>query len=677
MTNPSIPTTDSTARFRECPAPSVATTRQAPVAHCMALLRDFSPLWLLSLMLLFPMLLIPAASPDGLLHARQEKAQPFRLLFSGYHRVHFETASRDRFGSEYPPTFLRWELQPTIGVYGVPLSMNLLYTTEDNNPGGNAGRFQFGLSLSTDQLENTIRGRIQREMSESLQQMAEHDPTRGLDPDIAGLEDRLDRLADIQANLDVNSGRLDELQDLGLLSSAERLALRFPVLGIGASYPQYSRLVMQGVTVNGLHVEFMPGRAYFGTNLGNIRSPAGPGANAFSRFGMFDNDRRVYAGRLGYGRPFARHFHVMGVFVDESAKETAINGNLQTVSPGMKNFVTGIKFRMGAARDRLDLQGELAGSFITRDTDAAELDDPELDNIPVISSLILPNISSSADYAGSLEATLRFPSAGTRLRGGVNYVGPGYINLAAPSLRNDLREYMAGIEQGFYRRQVTVGLNYRTETNNLDGFKNYTRTSNRFDVMLALNIRNLPWLRLQYIPVTQRNTASDPLLAAAGEYTFNTTVVSAVSGYSVPIGNVMSTTLVNLSSQHSSSDIQGADASAFTLGLTQNIGFGRFSAGAGYQRFSFTRLEQTMVRHDITLNGSVRLLGIWTNEVGLRNSSGADQVSVTGLYYRSSVPVRYLGTLEVLLENTRIDNPLTPDGAFGQTRFSAILTRSW
>lgn len=149
-------------------------------------------------------------------------------------------------------------------------------------------------------------------------------------------------------------------------------------------------------------------------------------------------------------------------------------------------------FRFGALDDNLDVQGELAGSFLTRDSDAPELDDPELGSIPLISSLIDPNISSSADAAGMAEATLRFPSSGTRLRSGIQYVGPGYINLAVPALRNDLRELMGGIEQSFYRRQMTISANIRTERHNLNDLKNYTRTSTRYDLQLALNFRDMP-----------------------------------------------------------------------------------------------------------------------------------------------------------------------------------------
>jgi hypothetical protein len=611
--------------------------------------------------------------------AQQQNGQPFQFLFSGYHKIHFETADRQRFGSEYPATFLRWELQPTVGVYGVPLSMNLLYTTEDNDPGGNAGRFQFGLSLSTDQLENTIRGRIQREMNNSMQELMDQDPTTAVASEVSEIEGRMDELADLQANLDVTSARLDQLQNLGLLSPAERFAMRFPVLGIGASYPQYSKYVMQGITVSGVHIEFSPGKAYLGTNIGNVRSPGRSGSPlpGFSRFGAFDNDRRVYAGRLGYGRPFGRHFHLMGVFVDESRKEETLNGFPGDGFPEAKNFITGLKFRFGALGDNLDVQGELAGSFLTRDTDAPELDDPELGSIPLISSLIDPNISSSADAAGMAEATLRFPSSGTRLRSGIQYVGPGYINLAVPALRNDLRELMGGIEQSFYRRQMTLSANFRTERNNLNDLKNYTRTSTRYDLQLSLNFRDLPWLRLQYIPLVQKNKASDPVVPAAGEYTYNTTVINAISGYSVPVGNVVSTTTVNVSSQKSTTDLQSADASAFTFGLNQNVGFGRAGVNAGYQRFSFTRLDNTLVRHDLTLGGSIRVLGMWMHEAGLRNSSGEDQVRVTGLWYRSSVPIRYLGTLEVMIENTQFNNPALTDGKFAQTRFTTILTRSW
>lgn len=606
--------------------------------------------------------------------AQQQENRPFQLLFGGYHKMHFETSNQQLFGSEIPLTFYRWELEPTVGVYGVPLSMNLLYTTEDNEPGGNAGRFQFGLSLSSEQLENTIRSRIQGKMDESMQQMMELDPATAMDSEWSELEASMDRLADLQASLDAGPGKLNELQDLGLLTSAERLALRFPVLGIGSSYPQYSRYVMQGITVNGFHVEYMPGNAYLGANLGNIRNPRG--ANGFPQLGGFSNERRVYAGRLGYGRPFGRHVHLMGVFVDESPLEEILNGTVFPDNPLMKNVITGIKFRVGAARNRLNLSGELAGSFITRDTEAPELEDQDYSSLPIISSLINPNSSSSADAAGTIEAEMRFPDSGTRIRAGLLYTGPGYTNLASPLLQRDILEYSGGVEQSMFRRQMTLSLNFRTDRNNLDDLKSFTRTSTRYDIQLALNFRDMPWLRLQFIPITQNNKAGDSFATVAGEYRFNTRVLNAVSGYTIPLGRVMSTSTVNITRQVTDSDIAGANTSSFTFGLNQNAGIGNTNIGAGYQRFTFSRLENTFVRHDLTLNGSIRVLNSWLHEAGFKNSSGAQQVSVTGFYYRTSIPIRYLGTLEAMVDNSRFSNDLLM-GADGQTRFSMALTKSW
>jgi hypothetical protein len=617
----------------------------------------------------FCWLCIPAVT-----NAHQNDNQPFQLLFGGYHRMYFETSNQQRFGSDIPLSFFRWELEPTVGVYGVPLSMNLLYTTEDNEPGGNTGRFQFGLSLSSEQLENIIRSRIQSKMDESIQQMMELDPATAMDSDWSELEASMNRLADLQASLDAGPGKLNELQDLGLLTSAERLALRFPVLGIGSSYPQYSRYVMQGITLNGFHAEYMPGNAYLGANFGNVRNPRGsPG---FSQFGVFNNDRRVIAGRLGFGRPFGKHLHLMGVFVDESSLEESLNGTVFPENPLMKNVVTGVKFRVDAIQSRLHINGELAGSLITRDTDAPVLDDQDYSNLPIISSLINPNSSSSADAAGMIEADMRFPDSGTRLRAGLHYTGPGYTNLVTPALQNDILEYTGGVEQSLFRRQMTMSVNFRTDRNNLDELKNYTRTSTRFDLQLAINFRNLPWLRLQLIPITQKNTASGIFAADSGEYRFNTTVMNAVSGYTLPLGQILSTTIVNITRQVTDSDIPGANTSSFTFGLNQNAGIGNANVGAGYQRFSFTRLNNTFIRHDVTLNGSIRVLNSWLHEAGLKNSSGVDQVNVTGFYYRTSIPIRYIGTLEAMIDNSRFSNELNM-GTDGLTRFNIMLTKSW
>jgi hypothetical protein len=605
----------------------------------------------------------------------QDTDSPVQLLYSGYHKVYFETANRQRFGSEIPLSLLRWELQPTIGLYGIPMSMNLLYTTEDNEPGSNAGMFQFGLSLSSDQIEQTIRDRIRNEMDQSVQQLLELDPSTATLDEVSAVTGRMDQLAGLEDALDTTPSKLDELRNLGLITSAERLALRFPMLGIGSSNPHYSKYMLQGVIINGFHAEYMPGRAYIGTNIGNIRRPAG--LTGMSQFGVFENERRVYAGRVGIGRPFGRHIHLMGVFVDESRQDETLNGNLFTLPPEMKNVVTGLKFRMGAFSEALDLQGELAGSFLTRDPDAPESDEPYFSNIPVISSLINSNISSFMDVSGMTEANLRLAESGTRFRGGLQYIGPGYVNLAAPSLRNDRVEYYGGIEQPFFRRQMTMSANFRTEQNNLDRLKNFTRSSTRFDIQMALNFRDLPWLRLQFIPVTQKNKAVDSFFGSAGEFTYKTTIFNVFSGYTRPVGSVLSTTAVNLSTQFINSGLNNADATTVIFGLNQSIGFGSGTLNAGYQRFSFSRLETSLNRNDITLSGSYRMKGSWLNEAGFRNSGGENQVRITGIWYRSSLPVPLLGTLEVMIEHNRFANSTLGDSDFGQTRFTTSLTRSW
>lgn len=629
---------------------------------------------LFKLLLLIPALwLIFSESADA--RQSQEQNGPVQLLYSGYHKVYFETANRQRFGSEIPLSLLRWELQPTVGFYGIPLSMNLLYTTEDGEPGSNAGLFQFGLSLSSDQIEQTIRDRIRNEMDQSVQQLLALDPSTAPMDEVSAVTGRMDKLAGLEEALGTAPSKLDELQGLGLITPAERLALRFPMLGIGSSNPQYSRYLMQGVVINGFHAEYMPGRAYIGTNIGNIRRPAG--LTGMSQFGFFENERRVYAGRLGVGRPFGRHVHLMGVFVDESRQEETLDGNFFSLPPEMKNFITGIKFRTGTFSEALDIQGEIAGSFLTRDPDAPESDEPYFSNIPVISSLINSNISSFMDISGMIEASLRLPESGTRFRGGMQYIGPGYVNLAAPSLRNDRVEYFGGIEQPLFRRQMTLSANIRTEKNNLDRLKNFTRSSTRFDIQMALNFRDLPWLRLQLIPVTQKNEAVDPSFGSAGEFTYNTTIFNVLSGYTRTIGSFISTSTLNLSTQSVNSDIISADATTIILGLNQSIGFGAGAVTAGYQRFSFSRLETTLNRNDITLSGSYRVKGNWLNEAGFRNSAGENQVSIAGVWYRSSLAIPLLGTLDVMIEHNRFANSTLDNSDFGHTRFTTSLTRSW
>lgn len=154
---------------------------------------------------------------------------------------------------------------------------------------------------------------------------------------------------------------------------------------------------------------------------------------------------------------------------------------------------------------------------------------------------------------------------------------------------------------------------------------------------------------------------------------------SALSGYSFYKGGFVSTTNVSLTLQSTDASFQGGDFSATTFTIGEAIHFGRFGISADYQRFQFTRDADAgpAVRHELSLSGSAVLFGNWTNEVGIRGTESQGMESVSGAFYRASVPAWIFGTLQVRAEWDAFRHTQIMAGAFTRSYLQLVLIRTW
>lgn len=253
---------------------------------------------------------------------------------------------------------------------------------------------------------------------------------------------------------------------------------------IGDFSESYTPLTLNGVMIRGGGVTISPGLFRFSTVGGfTRRSVAGSaGGGSFERY--------LYGGRIGVGYEqesyidvqFVRARDVPSSFqqappdtlpaMDSTQVGTLVN--TLTESP-QENLVLGIAGALSLFDRTVRLTGEVNGSAFTRDMRSSPLDNEKIPS--AVSSLFVPRVSTSADYAYVTGVTLDFHPV--RVKGGYRYIGPGYVSLGTASLINDQREFNLGTSVQL--SGWSLRLDWSRQNDNLIDQKQYTTIRHRYN----------------------------------------------------------------------------------------------------------------------------------------------------------------------------------------------------
>jgi hypothetical protein len=280
--------------------------------------------------------------------------------------------------------------------------------------------------------------------------------------------------------------------------------------------------------------------------------------------------------------------------------------------------------------------------------------------------------ASAYDYAYAIGAGYEFTETGTKLSAMTKRVGPAYNSLGVPFLRNDYTRHEGRIEQGFLQRQISLSGYYRRDEDNLTGAKSAGTTVSAFGAGLAINLRNLPYLRLNYAPLTQQSGA----LAESLKIETEMTVASAMTGYTftTPGGFVSSTNLSLVYQEGKSKGGVGAYVARNTA-FSQFLSFAiplsvTFAVGS-----SVTSIEATTTTVITTDLSASYAFGAWSATLG--GSLARDAVERNTVFASVSGPLGELAGLTCALERTSVDDPVYTGSSFDETIFRVTLSRSW
>jgi len=613
------------------------------------------------------------------------------VMITGGYRMMGQSANRVGTFQERPQDIWRMEINPTLTFYGIPLSGSILMSSEQT--GIRQEINAFSLTLDPQALQRIVLARAYRAMqdvyaSDDAELLRDldgiRDSLKAVDP--AKLE-QLEAWQTIQqarelGNMDVSSTG-DALRTLGLMSDTESFIAKLPTVGYGTVFPTFTPLTVSGTRLQGGSFEWNPGglfymHAAYGTTqrplarLDTVRVDSGLVAN-------FDNSafgREMMAASIGVGRKEGEHVFITGVhIVDNSTLAGFISDSNTTLTP-QKNMVLGLDFRTEPVPGYWTIQGEVAGSMTVGDRNA-----PTFATSSVPDFLLAAadsSMSAFIDWSVVGSTALNIRESGSRFNIAYRRIGAGYRALAVPNLRTDLLRYDARFDQVFWKRQLSAGLFYRRDEDNLIPWKRSTTTISSMGVSLGMNIRRLPFLRLSYAPYVQENDATNPLL----QFVNRTSMVMLASGYSYTIDDLACNSTFNGARQWSETTNSVADFGVTTLSVSQLVSFASsltIGAGMGAIFQTFAGEESTTIW---TVDGSAAytLWEVATMSGGLSLALEAERSNRAGFFFSMNAPLGDVAVVDIRAERTLFAervNPAILGGSYNETILRASISKSW
>ncbi len=262
---------------------------------------------------------------------------------------------------------------------------------------------------------------------------------------------------------------------------------KWATLHVGDFSQSYSAYTVQGTRVSGVGLDLRPGIFRFSFQAGRLQRSVAAGA------GDMGYTRHLFAASIGVGREQGSYVDLIFLRAKDDTSSLAAAQHdtllLDTIPVSLRprydvrpqeNAVVGAQGQLALFEHRLTLKGEAAAAVITRDLTSPAADPASVSGGGTAGGLVPLTLSTSGDYAGKLDASLALGVVS--LRGGYEYVGPGYTSLGLAYVINDRRSYTFGGSARLLDNRVTVQGQLQHQNDNL--LRQKATTTNR-DALLA------------------------------------------------------------------------------------------------------------------------------------------------------------------------------------------------
>lgn len=612
------------------------------------------------------------------------------VVVTGNYRILGQTSGRQGTFQEKPADLWRIEVNPSLIIYGIPITANLLLSSEQRGLRQNINAF--ALTLDPDAIKRVVVQRAYRaleEYSRSEIGWMLNDCQTALDS-LAKVDsaqfNELQEMCKIQEMRDVASGNIknytDVLNSMGLMSDVEKVMSQLPKIAVGAVFPVFSPITLSGARLEGAWVEWNPGQSfYLSTVYGTTQRPL-TRVDTFrvdtSFYTTYDNSnygRSMYGARIGSGSPGGAHILITGIYTVDDKSTLALPDSGVALTP-QKNYLSSLDFKLEPVKNIWTLEAEIAGSITVSDQNAPKFGNNDIPKF--LLNLIDSSASTYADWALTAASTINIRSTNTKITGKLRRIGTGYRALGVPNLRTDYLRYDGRIDQFFFKRQFSAGAFVRQDRDNLIPIKRATSTLFSAGANLGLTIRGLPYLRVSYAPYVQESDATDTLL----QYINRTVLWSVSGGYGYRIGKIMSNTNITVSKQDAETKNNLYDYSVLSVTGTQSFIFQipfNFSVGLGYIQQTSAQTPSTSI---LTADGSggYSFTDALTLNAGLNLAFDETYGTRTGFFISFMARIENIADIDLRAEQNIFTQKFTPallGGGYRENLFRLTISKMW
>jgi len=423
-------------------------------------------------------------------------------------------------------------------------------------------------------------------------------------------------------------------------SGLEKFISNFRRIGVGTTYPEYSDLTISGVPVTGANLEFEPGVILLGITGINTQKSVIDDQNNLTAL-----DRNFLAGRIGVGTFESSHF--LFTYMNGWENENNSGQNPYALTPA-KNYILGVNGKLSFLENALNLEAEANGSLFTRDKSAPDIVSSEVPDF--VKNLFNINISSSFDYSFGVKASYDINQSGTKVSGGVKYIGPGYKTFGNPDLISDRILIDGKIEQSLWNNKISLSAFVRNSKDNLIDWKTSTTQLTSFGFSASVRPEKLPYVSISYSPFKQKNDVANDTLKIDNDIA----TLSVNTGYNFKAGDIYYFTGINFNNQNSTSFKGLADYKVNSFYVNESVSFLiplSLSATFGYTGSEYLGLTEKIYSYDFST--SYTFFDNFSNTLGVSYNTGSTDKR-TSLYLQSVFPVFDLFKFDLRAEQSFI-----------------------
>jgi len=174
-----------------------------------------------------------------------------------------------------------------------------------------------------------------------------------------------------------------------------RFLSNFKTFEVGKCRPNYNYLTLKGISVSGVNIEFTPGKFYAAFSTGKVKRPIKP-----SEISKPTYKQKLIFGKIGIGKKRETYFYLTLMQVEDEVNSLPASSEIDAfnVKP-QSNFVLGTEGKLSLFKKKFTIEGETAVSIHTRNTRSPALIEDDTEVPSWLTNYLMPNASSSIDYA--------------------------------------------------------------------------------------------------------------------------------------------------------------------------------------------------------------------------------------------------------------------------------------